>query len=104
MKEGEERVAPPPVNVSSFDTLQAVRAMQQEFQPFRDEVFDITGKQLADYWLRERATDRNLLEQIARRIYIDLIRPEAASRRERELTIEQREHDAIAIANGGRQG
>jgi hypothetical protein len=103
MRKGETRVSPPAVHVTSFDTLKAVRAMQEEFGPFRDDVFKVPGKRLAAFWLRERATDRNLLEHIARRVYIELLRPDAATRADQELTLRQREQDAQAIAGGGGQ-
>ena len=103
LKRGESFGTAPAVNVTSFDTLKAVHAMQQEFQPFRGDVFSVSDKQLADFWLKERATDKTLLEQIARRIHIDLSRPETATRRDRERTIAQREKDAMEIVQGWRR-
>lgn len=98
-KKGEAFLPPPAVNVTSFDVQAAVEAMQQEFRRFRENVFEIPPESLIRFWLTKRATDRALLAQIAARIYMDLVRPEAATQRDRERTLQQREGDAVHILN-----
>lgn len=101
-KKGEAFVPPFPVNVTSFDVQAAVEAMQQEFREYRDNVFDIPPDRLIEFWLRRRATDKVLLPQVAARIYMDLVRPEGATRREREQTLLQRDQDVLHILNARR--